>query len=597
MIKLKYKHLDLICVMLCLVWGIHAQVSVNPLFNNNMILQRNAPIPIFGEAADGDELTVTLAGKVLTTTAQNGKWNVTFPAQKAGGPITLKVEAAGTRIAFTNIMMGDVWLCTGQSNMATSISTYVPGGKNNKGYTEFDNVPGSYSNGSIRIMSINTKGSNQLESNAKVQSPWATLTPQTALDFSATAYFFGKSLQPKVDVPIGLIRSALGGTKISEWMPASSLTPLDAPTNKQFEKRNKLYNAMIHPLHQIPVKGIIWYQGEGDCYQGYAQEYSTVFPELIKSWRAAWKKEDLPFIFAQLASYKKLVGGAPDGYISRVRDAQFSTWKNTNNTGLVVATDAGLENNIHPPYKKLLGDRFANIALKLAYKQTLNPYGPQYKSVSFTNGKALLEFEHAASGLEAKGITLNAYLEPYVLEQGKLYGFTIAGNNKVFYQAYAKITNNNKVEVWAPEVPAPTAVRYAWANFALCNLYNSEGLPTAPFRTDNFPFKSNNGTKITAPKVEKFRVYTPQNETLIRNKSVENSYFFPNPLNGGVLSFKADSEQMLDIRLFDMHGKCFHAINNKKAFEIHHTSFPSKGVYLAKVQTRLGTQVEIIRVN
>lgn len=312
---------------------------------------------------------------------------------------------------------------------------------------------------------------------------------------------------------------------------------------------------MINPLHQIPITGIIWYQGEGDCHKGFLNEYYTVFPELIKSWRHKWGQGNFPFLFVQLAAYDKLKGGTPDDEWSWVRDAQLETWKNIRNTGMTVAMDAGLENNIHPPYKKLVGERLANIARNMVYHQNTTCFGPRYKSVYYKNNKAIVEFDHIESGLQAKELTLNSYVNPYTMNQGHLYGFTIAGSDEKFHQAYAKITTDNKVEVWAPEVPTPVAVRYGWARFALCNLYNNQDLPASPFRTDDFSYTGKSGITIYNPKVKKFRVYT-RTTILNTNSIASKTKVYPNPASDRGVTIKFEQNfEINEVSIINIVGK------------------------------------------
>lgn len=516
----------------CLFSLAHAEVKLNPIFMDHMVLQRDIPAKVFGTADNESEVTVSIAGQSVKAKVKSGKWTAVLKPLKAGGPHSLKVTGDNT-IVLKDVLVGDVWLCTGQSNMAGMLRSYVA--FNGGMFEEFRNEPGDYSNDDIRLMTVKSLASDEPQSEIGVQQEWVPCNPDSALDFSVTGYYFGIYLQPEAGVPIGLIKSAIGGTSVSSWTdlvvmrenPVAKRIYLDPyqkdvdkwPANKaRWEKRLEdwklkraageevgrqpqmpsgpehpkrpaaYFNAMLHPLQQFAIKGAIWYQGENEANRGLGEEYKTTFPLMIESWRKAWGQGDFPFIFVQLAAFRKVEDAPGDDPWARLRDAQNFTLKHVANTGMAVAIDAGLTTNIHPPYKKLVGYRLAAQALDIAYGKNAVSTGPSYHSVRFSDGKAYLKFDYTGQGLEARDITLDPYGEsPFELSSDSLEGFTIAGPDRVFHMAEARLITNEIVEVSSPDVPEPASVRYAWAAFPLSNLFNKEGFAASPFRTDDWP--------------------------------------------------------------------------------------------------------------
>jgi sialate O-acetylesterase len=324
---------------------------------------------------------------------------------------------------------------------------------------------------------------------------WLECEPASVQEFSAVAYYFGRELEKSLKVPVGLIVTSWGGMPCEAY---TSLEALDAEPSlkhyadkaraaaKQFEVDKKpvapnsptaLYNAMTHPLIKFPVKGAIWYQGESNA--GRAYEYRTLYPAMIKDWRAQWKS-DLPFVGVQLAPFK---GGASGVDYAELRDAQLHATKVLPKVGVAVITDSGHETDIHPPQKEAAGVRLALNARAPAYGEKLEYLGPVFKDVKFDGGTATLSFDHVGGGLVAK--------------DGDLTGFVAAGTDNVFQPAKATIKGDTVV-VTSDKVDKITAVRYGWVNFAkpTLNLFNKEGLPATPFRTDDLPY-------TTAPKPKK----------------------------------------------------------------------------------------------
>lgn len=521
-----------VLLLVCACTLSYGKVELNPIFMDHMVLQRDIPAKVYGTADSESSVKVSIAGQTVNAKVKAGKWSAKLKPIKAGGPYTLKVSGDNT-IELQDVLIGDVWLCTGQSNMAGMLRSYVAFGDGM--FKEFRNEPGDYQNDQIRLMTVKSLAEDEPQEAIGVQQKWVPCNPDSAMDFSVTGYYFGKYLQPEAGVPIGLIKSAIGGTSVLSWTdldvmranPVAKRVYLDPhekdvanwPANKarwerrldewkkkraageevgrqpqmpngpEHPKRPAAYfNAMLHPLQDFAIKGAIWYQGENEANRQLGEEYKTTFRLMIESWREAWGQGNFPFIFVQLAAFRKVEDAPGDDPWARLRDAQSYTLQTVPNTGMAVAIDAGLTTNIHPPYKKLVGKRLAAQAMSVAYGKKGISSGPAYSSMKLKNGKVYLKFDYSGKGLEAKAVTLDPYGDsPYKLSATALEGFTIAGKDKVFYKAQARVTAKDTVEVYAPEVKDPVAVRYAWAAFPLCNLYNKDGFAASPFRTDDWP--------------------------------------------------------------------------------------------------------------
>ena len=502
----------------------YSVVKLHGLFTDNMVLQRDAPLAIFGSGAEGERVTVELNGQRVLATVVSGQWKATLPAMHAGGPYALTVTSTAT-VTLKNIMIGDVWICTGQSNMASLLKSYK-----SAAYKDYQNlytdVP--QSNAMLRLFKLKQDGADTPQRDVVTDeafgTSWRGCDEESALQFSALGYLFGSKLQKTLRVPIGLIYATLGGTSAESWMSAPTLQSrpefkdiLDAyatakanypQANAQYQQRmaawramppaqrqrtkapqppmgpdhpkrpSGLYNFMIAPLQQFVIKGAIWYQGEGNSSR--AMQYRTLFPALITSWRQQWGQGDFPFLFVQLAAYHKLNPQPEDTAWAWLREAQTMTLA-LPNTGMAAAIDAGHQTNIHPPYKPIVAERLVASALQVAYGHKLVAAGPMYRCITVKDDQAMLEFDNVGSGLITKDVDLDGNHIPAT----QLKGFALCGANKKFQWANAVI-RDNKVIVSCPTVAKPVAVRYAWADFPLCNLYNKEGFPVVPFRTDQF---------------------------------------------------------------------------------------------------------------
>ncbi len=501
-----------------------ADVKPHPIFSDNVVLQRNRDIVVWGKADPGERVTVELQWKIpggkrwiesAGVADRKGNWMVTLPPREAGTGFTLAVASGKDRTEFKNVAVGEVWICSGQSNMQWEF--WRPNlGEQSK------TVPAEANNPNLRLITLqrNTAATPQYDfpvvtvPRERTMGPdapkvhygqWLECKPEAVQEFSVVAYYFGRELEKTLKVPVGLIATSWGGTVCEAW---TSLEALDAEPNlkyladraraaaKQYEVDKKplgpntptvLYNAMIHPLLKFPVRGAIWYQGESNTSRAY--EYRTLFPTMIQDWRERWHRE-LPFLCVQLAPFGNGKNNSNGVTYAELRDAQLHAAKVLPKVGLAVITDAGNETDIHPAQKEVVGKRLALSARALAYGEKIEYLGPLYKAAKFEGGKAVIRFDHVDGGLVAKG--------------GELTGFTVAGPDKEFHPAKAVIQGDTVV-VSSDEVSTPTAVRYGWVNFAkpTLNLFNKQGLPASPFRTDDFPLTTdpkNSPPKKAEPK-------------------------------------------------------------------------------------------------
>ncbi len=461
-----------------------AEVKPHALCSEGMILQQKAPATIWGTADKGETVTVSFRGQLVIDEAdEKGNWSVSFPAGKAGGPFELTIKGKNT-IVYKNVLVGEVWICSGQSNMEAKV------GNNSK--SDKDYATSAPHNPMLRHYTV--KRTPQATPQTETGGAWVDADPKTVGSFTAVGYFFGRSLQEKLKVPVGLIHTSWGGTPIEAWMSSDALTAAGVKGGAGKGKigpntPSSLYNGMIAPLLNYRVQGAIWYQGESNAGNAYA--YRKLHPGMIESWRKEWSNPNLAFYFVQLAPYTKIATVPGNSDWAELREAQTMTLK-LKNTGMAVITDFGNENDIHPTPKRPVGERLALAALAKTYGQKIVYSGPMYKAVKFDGDKAILSFDHLGGGLISQELALdkNSKGNAWRVKEGSngapLTGFTLCGKDQKFQPAKAEIVGDTVV-VTSELVPEPVAVRYGWANHPLCNLFNREGLPASPFRTDDFP--------------------------------------------------------------------------------------------------------------
>ena len=457
-------------LLLLSVANTYGEIWLPSILSDNMVLQQESNVTIWGwTSATSEDITVygTWNNEKFTTKAFQGVWSLQLPTPKAGGTYSVMVEGH-EKLELKNVLIGEVWLGSGQSNMQ-----WTP--KNGLENAEEEIKNANYPE--IRFFQV----AQQISDNPQDQlnGKWEVCTPETMEKFSSVAYFFGRELYKNLSIPVGLINSSWGGTPVEVWLKKELING-DTELKEAAQKLNKVawwpndpglaYNAMIHPITKFNIAGFIWYQGESNRVNPVS--YYKSFPLMIKSWREEWGK-NLPFYFVQIAPYKYDDPKGTDA--AHVRDAQLYTMENLDNTGMVVTNDIGNLENIHPINKQDVGHRLALWALAKTYgKEGLEYSGPVYESMEIRNKKIVLQFNHADKGLKQNGKELSE--------------FYVAGEDQEFYPAKAKI-NGNTVVVSSSKVKNPVAVRFAFTNGALPNLFNSGGLPASAFRTDDWELK------------------------------------------------------------------------------------------------------------
>jgi sialate O-acetylesterase len=498
-------------VVLSSVRNARGDVSMPNLFGDGMVLQQGMEVPIWGWAENGERVTVEFRNQKVATTAKDGKWQLKLRKLQAGGPDSMTITGKN-QIQFQNVLVGEVWICSGQSNMEWPLS---------RSFDANQAIPNS-GNPVIRLFTVRKLRANEPTNN--VTGSWTACGPDTVTNFSAVAYYFGRDLQRSLGVPIGLIHTSWGGSPAEVWMKQDVLavnpdykeTILDAytkafreyqdalaqfereaadlakegksPTRKKpsppYWKPTELYNGMIAPLVPYAMRGAIWYQGESNA--GRAQQYRTLFPDMIRNWRRDWGQGDFAFIEVQLAPWDKgkkrsleqITASPGDSDWAELREAQTLATKALPKVEMAVITDVGDKDDIHPTKKEPVGSRLGLAARRIAYNESIVYSGPRYKGMKVDGDKVWISFQSVGAGLEARG--------------GELKGFAVAGPDQRFVWAKAQI-QGDQVVVSSPEVSNPVAVRYGWADYPVVNLWNKNGLPASPFRTDDFPM-------VTQPK-------------------------------------------------------------------------------------------------
>jgi sialate O-acetylesterase len=465
-----------------------AAVTLSPLFSDHMVLQRDAEVPIWGKASPGEKVSVTFADKTAEATAdEKGEWMAKLPPLKLGDATSLTVKGADdSKVVLEDVLVGDVWICSGQSNMGflTHSATNAAEEATNAKYPN------------IRFFKV--PNVTAAHPTSALKGAWQVCSPETAPKFSAVAYFFGRDVHKREEIPIGLIENAWGGMPVESFMSdeaiksdpdfkpllerkaAAATTPAVGPSGKKRpadapQWASNIYNSMVYPLLPYAVKGTIWYQGESNA--GRAEQYRKLFPAMIRDWRTQFK-QDFPFLFVQLANYsqKQPRPEQPaDSAWAELREAQTMALTALPKTGMAVTIDIGESEDIHPKNKQDVGKRLALAAHKIAYgKDDVETSGPIYQSMRVDGKTIRVKFEHA-KGMKFK--------------DGAAKGFAIAGEDQKFVWADAKI-EGDEVIVSAEGVEKPLAVRYAWADDPQISLFNADGLPASPFRTDDWKMKT-----------------------------------------------------------------------------------------------------------
>ena len=495
--------LTLTLLAACLPLAAHAKPRLPAVIGSNMVLQRDVPLTIWGWADAGEEITVTIGTNKGTGKANaQGRWTVKLAPMKASAePLQMTIVGTET-LTLTNILVGEVWLGSGQSNMQWSVAA----SSNSKEEIAAANYP------KLRLFLVPLVPSGTPADDVKAS--WKECASTNISPFSAVAYFFGREIHKQLDVPVGMIATSWGGTRIEPWIPpvgfdsqpelkkerdvvaAAVAAFAKAPEPKPKHPLNSngaptgLYNGMIHPLAPFAIRGALWYQGESN--RGAGMHYTDLMKGLIQGWRTVWGLGDFPFLFVQLAPYNY---GKGETLLPEIWEAQTETLKFPN-TGMAVTTDIATVRDIHPPNKQEVGRRLALWAMANTYgKSDLVYSGPLFDSMTTEKGRVRLQFKHTGGGL--------------VSRDGKMLSwFHVAGEDKKFVPALATIVDSKIVVVSAPEVPNPVAVRFGWNHIAEPNLSNKEGLPASPFRTDKWadavmPAPTPAATPAAAPPAKK----------------------------------------------------------------------------------------------
>ena len=490
---------------------VHAEVRLPDVIASSMVLQQKQVVPIWGNAEPGEAVTVTF-GKIKKTVVAdaNGKWRVDLGKLSANSlPQTMTIAGKNT-IVLKDILIGEVWLVAGQSNMQRLLRETDNG--------EAAQAAANHPN--IRLFNVSRQVAFKHASGKLAE--WAACTPASVKEFSAAGYYFGVELEKELKVPIGLINSSYGGSQAEAWTPveyllanpdlkatvertkiwdderprvrveydaaikkwredsdkqrASGVRPSPSPavpdSLREYRVASSIYDGMIAPLIPFAIKGAIWYQGESN--EARAEQYNILLPTMIRSWRERWGAGNFPFGIVQLPNYRRIADEPQESAWSFIREAQRRTTLSTPNTGLIVTIDIGEAGDIHPKNKLDVGRRMFRWAMREAYGRSLSD-SPVLRKTEVKNAKMLLTFDNAGTGLK-------------IANGDKLSEFAIAGADKKWVWAEAKIVGKNKVAVWSDAVPAPVAVRYAFnSNPKHPNLTNDSGVPASPFRTDSWP--------------------------------------------------------------------------------------------------------------
>jgi len=441
----------------------HAEVKPNFLFTDDAVLQCDAKIPVWGQAHDGEQVTVTFAGQERSTTARDGRWRVELDPVAAGGPHDMTIVGDNS-ITVKNILVGEVWICSGQSNMQFEV----------KDAADAAATIAASANPNLRCFTVMRWGASEEE--RKRQNKWLAASPETTGSFTAVGYHFGRDLQQHLGVPVGLISSNYGGTNAEAWMDRNTLAsePAIAARFEAWMKANNnfgggaggLFDGMVKALAPYAFRGVIWYQGESNASR--AADYRRLLALLIRDWRAAWNQGDFPFLIVQLAPFANGENKWPE-----IRAAQMYVARTTPNVATVVTTDVGDAADIHPKNKRPIGERLALAARGVAYREDVEYRGPEPVTVRAEGPSIRLRFRRAGQGLKYQGAAPT--------------GFEVAGADGKFIDAEAKITDPDVVIVSSPAVKAPISVRFAWKDFNAADLWSSTGLPAPPFRIEGLP--------------------------------------------------------------------------------------------------------------
>jgi sialate O-acetylesterase len=450
---------------------IHAAITLPSIFGDHMVLQQQTHVAIWGNATPNASVNIRTSwnrNSYHVRAAADGSFKQKVETPVAGGPYSITISD-GNAITLNDIMIGEVWVCSGQSNMEMPVKGFF-----NQPITGSNEAIVNSNNDQIRLFTVSRATS--LEPQQDFSGQWKVGEPEHVADFSAAAYFFGLRLNQALNVPVGLICSAWGGTRIEPWMSEAGIRNFDwvqlpdkvvAPSEPLSQQTpTVLFNGMINPMVGYGIRGAIWYQGESN--RAEPARYEQLLPGLVENWRSLWGVGEFPFYYVQIAPFG-YYGGQNSALL---REAQLHASTAIPNIGMACLMDAGEKDCIHPANKKAAGDRLAYQALAKTYGiKGFAADGPVLKDMTVNGNQVMLTFDHASNGLTSFGKELSC--------------FEVAGANKRFFPAKAFITREG-ITLFSPDVNEPVAVRYAFKDYVIGDLYNNEGLPASSFRTDNW---------------------------------------------------------------------------------------------------------------
>lgn len=455
-----------------------AKIKLPAVVSSNMVLQRNTTVKLWGWADPKEKISISVSWIKKTIEIQadvNGNWYTDVKTTNSKVLQSINLNSKTSKINLENILFGEVWLCSGQSNMEMPMKGYA--GQPIFGAAE---AVTKSNNPNLRLFSVTrTNGSKTPLKDVEKYSGWQQATPESVMKYSAVAYFYGQQLQEILDVPVGLILSSWGGSSVQAWTSNEALSKyqkIDLTDKDINVKPNSiptaLFNSMINPLIPYTIKGAIWYQGEANVEQ--ATKYKELFPAMVEDWRTRWGIGNFPFYYAQIAPY--IYGGNDLISLNKnsalIRESQLKCLDLIPNSGIAITLDIGAENSIHPPKKKEVADRLLFNALNQTYGfKNINYSGPIFDSIEEKDCGLMLKFKDEDAG---------------IYSYNGLEGFEIAGNDKVFYPATAKIIDRKKIFASSDKVLEPVALRYCWNNWVKGTLFSTSLIPASSFRTDEW---------------------------------------------------------------------------------------------------------------
>lgn len=467
----------LFCSLLFAGRTLKGEIAFPAFISDGMVLQQQATAPLWGKAPAGSSIAVIPSWnnkEYVCETDSRGNWKVNVETPEAGGPYSITFIEGDNAVTLSDILIGEVWLCSGQSNMEMPMKGF----KNQPVENAIMDIARS-TNPRVRLFTV--KRNSTLETREDVSGEWLSATPASVKEFSATGYYFGRLLHEVLDVPAGLICSSWGGSWVESWMDNEMLSPfpeVKIPRQENdIKEKNRtpttLYNAMIAPLRGFSIRGVIWYQGESN-YDRH-ETYTGLFKAMVSGWRSEWGQGTFPFYYCQIAPYNYALV-TPEGKevinSAYLREAQLHAESEIENSGMVVLMDAGSKDGIHPAKKQVAGERLALHALSKTYgMEGISADSPVYKEMEIRGDTVVLSFDRADMWLASP--------------EGGLKNFTIAGSDRLFHEADAWISRS-KVHVRSDAVKAPVSVRYGFENWVEGDLFGTDGLPVSSFRTDNW---------------------------------------------------------------------------------------------------------------